>query len=201
MTWRSSAIAAMQQKGRVALGLGVFWAGLAWSPPVAASQVAYRPMTLAELFVVPVTVVIVSWEKPATRQTSVPTCRGSAEKCPSFQVVAQQLKVREVVADPTHSLKVGETISVGDADAPTMFYITKQYYADGSSESPIFDRYSGVEGQPDRAIVVLQKMPFADYQWAFSVNGAVLPVGQLDEVKKLLAADKGQMPELPGVQE
>lgn len=176
------------------------------------SKVYHQDVSLLELVNQTSWALVVRLDTPPTRVVTVPyslTSRDGAPMESIYGVPVVRVIIEEVLRAEDETPSVGAALELYEPETLTMFELTLRYEATGSTKSPIFDRYEGVNlfaPQPaDARFVVFVRPPAAmepqDGPYAaawrsmaqatrgmspFVTRGAALPASRRDEVVAML---------------
>ncbi len=149
-----------------------------------ASRVHYEQITLEQLVQRSPTIVVAHVGEPAT-QTSQIAVGTPDQKAPPFQRVQHRYVVDEVLRGA--AILKGRTILVDEANFSEQLELHKRYYLEGTSKSPIYDRYA--PRRPARGPRSILFLRGNDDALAFSADGAIEDTSLTGAVKKAMRRD------------
>jgi hypothetical protein len=135
-----------------------------------------------------VTVAIVRLATPDHVKRTYPV-HGKGEKtCPPYDFIEYRATVESVMRQGENAPKLpAGTLSIVPANVPDLVYLSHLACVDGTSKSPIWQRFSGVGPAPDaRRIVFLNHDP--KYGWLELMSGAWLDAADRDKIERMLTA-------------
>ncbi len=176
------------------------------------SKVYHQDVSLAELVNHADWALLVRLDTPPTRVVTVPyslITQDNTRHESTYALPVVRVIIEEVLRAEDETPSVGAALELYEPETLTMFELTLRYEATGSTKSPIFDRYEGVNlfaPQPaDARFVVFVRPPAAmepqDGPYAaawrsmaqatrgmspFVTRGAALPASRRDEVVAML---------------
>ena len=149
-----------------------------------ANRVHYDQITLEQLVQRSPTIVVAHVGEPPTQTTQLAIGKPD-QKAPPFQRVQQRYVVDEVLRGAA-TLK-GRTILVDEANFSEQLELHKRYYLEGTSKSPIYDRYA--PRRPARGPRSILFLRGNDDALAFSADGAIEDTSLTGAVKKAMRRD------------
>lgn len=162
-----------------------------WAPSLAvAGQVIIQDAPLAAVVARSGLALLVTVEAPGAVRVDYPVPPAGTKPCEPYSSSAWRVRVERVLAPARFpAAAVGDRLTVIPADVPDLVGISHRACLDGTSKSPIFERFGGAEPRSGARLLVL--LTWLDgYGWTEATSGSWLLPSQLP---RLQAVMKGKM--------